>query len=323
MVQGEGFPGQVIRAGVLQLPIQWATGEERQELLADLLREGKNQGLHLAVLPEISLTGYDLCDKVGESADTIPGTLTDRLASLTRELQLTVVAGMTEAVENDLYNTLIVCDSLGFRGSYRKVHVSTLENACWKPGETPGIVTCDLGRIGLGICADMVYRTPWEWFQAEPADIIAISAAWPDFRSTHLPLSRRFSQYHHDCLTLLPRQISEVMGAPVLFSNYHGRLPVPVPITRWRLPVTFAGGSWIAGGHSVAVVTGQLECEWGISEVQLATHSKRPEKSQVQRWLPDTNDWIRGQFYLGETLSQWLLKGVYHYRRKVRSGSKD
>lgn len=228
---------------------------------------------------------------------------------------MVVVAGMVEREGRDLYNVFAVADSTGWRGRYRKIHISTVENSCWKPGRDPEIVETEIGRIGLGICADMVYRTPWESYRGRKADLVAICAAWPDFRKLRgLPVSQRFREIHHGYIQDLPEKISRALGVPVLFSNYHGEGAVSRPILGGNLKCFFAGGSRIVSqGHTLTeggdehsgVLYANLEP--GVGEAD------DPEWDGP--WLPHAGFLTRCQFYGGEVLSRLDFAGVYHYRR--------
>lgn len=91
------------------------------------------------------------------TAETIPGTLTDRLSSLARETGLWLVPGsMYERSGEHIYNTALVISPQGeIVAKYRKMFP-------WLPyesGTTPGDEFCvfdvpEVGRFGLCICYD-------------------------------------------------------------------------------------------------------------------------------------------------------------------------
>lgn len=304
-----------MKVAVIQIPVDWKQSGERLCALADLLEEAARQGARVAVLPEVSLTGYDISPLNYRIAETLPGPLTEWLCSIAQRLKMVVIAGMVERVGRDLYNVFAVADSTGWRGHYRKMHISTVENSCWKPGNSPEIVETECGRIGLGICADMVYRTPWEWYRGGKVDLVAICAGWPDFRKLRgLPVSRRFKQTHAGYTRDLPEKISRVLGVPVLFSNYCGKGAVSRPVIGGWLECVFAGGSRIvSGGHTLveadeenpAILTAEIKPVPGDIE----------EKEWEGSWLPHAGFLTRCQFYGGETLSRFGLAGIYQYRR--------
>ncbi len=305
----------MLRTAVIQIPMSWKTGEDRLRGIADLLEEAARGGAKTAILPEVSLTGYDVSHRNYTIAEPVPGPLTDWLCQVTKRLGIVVVAGMIEREGRDLYNVFAVTDSTGWRGHYRKIHISTVENCCWKPGSTPGIIDTGIGRIGLGICADMVYRAPWEFYRNGAVDLVAICAAWPDFRKLRgLPVSQRFRQLHAGYTRDLPEKISRVLGVPVLFSNYCGEGLVSRPVLGGTLECSFSGGSRIiTGGRTIS---GGDEENPGIFYADIEPGAGKVDPHEWDGpWLPHASFLTRCQFYGGEELSRLGLMGVYRYRR--------
>src|SRR5256885_9300453 len=50
---------------------------------------------------------------------------------------------------------------------YRKRHLVWWEHRYFRPGRRPGIVETPLGRVGLAICADMLYRRTWAEYRGK------------------------------------------------------------------------------------------------------------------------------------------------------------
>ncbi len=305
----------MLTAAVIQLSADWLRGEERLLGLSGLLAQAAEQNATIAVLPEVSLTGYDVSPHNYQVAEPVPGPLTEWLSSEARRLAMVVIAGMVEREGRDLYNIFAVADSTGWRGHYRKNHISTVENSCWKAGHEPGIIETEIGRIGLGICADMVYRTPWDCYLRERVDLVAVCAAWPDFRKLRgLPVSQRFREIHYGCTRRLPEKISKALGTPVLFSNYCGAGPVSRPILGGFIDCSFAGGSRIVTrGQTVTEADSE---KTDILYAEIETGGTEPDLQAWQGpWLPDAGFFTRCQFYGGEVLSRFAFTGAYQYRK--------
>lgn len=109
--------------------------------------------------------------KATDVAEAIPGPATERLAAAARRNRLWVVVGLTERVDERIYNTAVLLDRQGrLAGKYRKVHLPREE---WKQGITPGedypVFKTDFGTIAIQICYD--------WFFPESHAIFALRGA--------------------------------------------------------------------------------------------------------------------------------------------------
>lgn len=61
----------MLKAAVIQLPASWETGGQRLLEITRLLEEAALQGAKIAVLPEVSLTGYDVSPRNYEVAEPV------------------------------------------------------------------------------------------------------------------------------------------------------------------------------------------------------------------------------------------------------------
>src|ERR1039457_2954650 len=92
------------------------------------VRDAAKQGAELICLPELFQTQY-FCQRedtaLFELAEPIPGPATQRLAELTRELKITLIASLFERRAPGLYhNTAAILDRDGdLLGIYRKMHI--------------------------------------------------------------------------------------------------------------------------------------------------------------------------------------------------------
>ncbi|MBA7572908.1 Aliphatic amidase [subsurface metagenome] len=123
-----------------------------------------------------------LKDYLYNTAETIPGSSTDRLAAKAKELNMYVIFGMTEKVsEHDsLYNTSVFLGPSGIIGKYRKMNLweGGNEHLCWKKGKNTGVFDSPFGKVGLMICIDMHYWLGLE-LAKEGANFLVTVSAWP------------------------------------------------------------------------------------------------------------------------------------------------
>ena len=162
------------------------------------MEEAAAQGAQLIVFPEVSLQqnpswGYLSVHEptraelryVQDTAETVPGNSTDRIAVRARELGIHVVFGMTEASEKGLpYNTSVFLGPKGLLWKYRKTnlwdaeHGGGNEHLSWKRATELVVADSPWGKVGLAICIDMAHMLGPR-LAAKGADLLVTVSAWP------------------------------------------------------------------------------------------------------------------------------------------------
>lgn len=144
-----------------------------------LLRDAKAQGVQVACLPEL-FRSYYFCQSENHSyfdlAEPIPGPTSELFRTLSKELEMVIVASLFEKRTAGMYhNTVVVFDADGTDlGMYRKMHIPDdpryYEKFYFTPGDL-GFKNFDtkFGRIGVLICWD-------QWFP-EAARLTAMQGA--------------------------------------------------------------------------------------------------------------------------------------------------
>lgn len=301
-------------AAAIQLPATAGPASERLAGIDTALATASSMGVRLAVLPELCASGYEVGPRSFRIAEPVPGPLTHRFLEMAIRFDMAIVSGLVEREGTHCFNTAFVVDPTGLKGCYRKIRVSTIENAAWGRGENSAMVATDLGRIALGICADMVYASSWACHRGREIDLVAIGAAWPDFRKQVLPpTGRRFRSLHFGYTREIPEKISRALGVPVIFSNYTGAMHPPFPYIGAPIRVVLAGGSRIVQGVTLA---DESDSRGGVIAAEIVIGTRHPNEREWEGpWLPGANRWIRGQFHVGEALCRAVFTPVYHWRR--------
>ncbi len=155
------------------------TPAEAVRLFAPYVADAADQGAHLICLPEVLTKKFTGLSDL-EVAEAIPeGTATIALIDLAATHNLYIVAGLTEADHDTLYNTAVLVGPKGYIGKYRKV-VLTLEeanSACLAKGDAYPVFQTDIGRIGMMICYDIYSPDVARKLSRRGAEIIAIPVA--------------------------------------------------------------------------------------------------------------------------------------------------
>lgn len=131
----------------------------------------------LAVFPELAVTGYDLQAAV-DSAQPVPGALTDRLVDIAAAAGTWLVVGLAERVDETVYNDLVCVSPQGVEASYRKRYPWGDEAAVFGTGGEPVTVETPVGTVGFLLCYDLNFPEAALGYVREEVDILAVSAAW-------------------------------------------------------------------------------------------------------------------------------------------------
>lgn len=121
----------------------------------------------LMVLPELFNTGYNFSSRreLEKVAERIPdGHTSQKLLELSRDREMTIVAGIAERGRGNFYNSAIITRR-GRAFTYRKVHLFSNEKKYFKPGSEFKV----FGDLGVMICFD--------WFFPESARTLMLKGA--------------------------------------------------------------------------------------------------------------------------------------------------
>jgi predicted amidohydrolase len=153
-------PGHVRVAGIV---LKWLSGDKRANLerIEPRIREAAAHGAAIVCTTESFLDGYAVADRTlpderfRELGEPVPGgEHYARLAALADELDIYLVAGLTEARGEERYNAAVVVGPDGQPlGSYHKQRLGH-EVGRNLPGETNPVFSTPYGNLGLMICGD-------------------------------------------------------------------------------------------------------------------------------------------------------------------------
>ncbi|HEX6987029.1 MAG TPA: carbon-nitrogen hydrolase family protein, partial [Planctomycetaceae bacterium] len=170
-------PRRVVRlATVHYRPQGGATNAEKCRLFAPLVAEAARRGADLVVLPE-TLTYYGSGKTPAEVAEPVPGPSTDYFASLAKEHDLYIVAGLYERKDHLVYNVAVLLGPDGeVAGVYRKVTLPTGEvERGVAPGRDYPVFETRFGKVGMMVCYDGFFPEVARELANGGAEVIA----WP------------------------------------------------------------------------------------------------------------------------------------------------
>jgi len=176
--------------------IQMMAGSDKAENLKAAgywVREAAAAGARVIALPEVFIWRGSKKLERGQ-AERIPGTSSEAMSSLARELKIYLLAGsiLEEIPESDkAYNTSLLFDPAGnLLASYRKIHlfdvnlangVSLRESDTRAHGDAAVVGVGELCAMGLSVCYDLRFPELYRSLAKQGAEVIFVPAAFTAF----------------------------------------------------------------------------------------------------------------------------------------------
>lgn len=166
-----------MKVGVLQFSPAWKDKEANFGKIRELVGDEK---MDLLVLPELATTGYLFTSsrELTPLSEAFPGGESSQfLTDLAESIEGHVVCGVAEKQPRIIYNSAVLFDASGHRGTYRKVHLFDKEKEIFAPGNL-GFPVFDIGqaKIGLMVCFDWIFPESARSLMLGGAEIICHSA---------------------------------------------------------------------------------------------------------------------------------------------------
>jgi N-carbamoylputrescine amidase len=265
-----------ITVAAIQMPAETLNVAANLGRADGLLRQAWAGGAELAVLPELFNTGYGLCPDFGPVAEGIEGPTLGHLRRRSREWRMVIAAGFVEREGRHLYDSLAVVTPEGRTQVYRKRNLVFWERFRFRPGRQPAVVPTRFGRIGLAICADMIYRKVWHGYR-DRIDLAVVAAAWPDFADRHTGRKHWLLGHVGPLAGAIPGKVAHDLGIPVIFANQCGTTRTMIPIIREQIADRFSGQSSICDGRHGTSIRAGIEEHVLLSSITV--HSQQGLKS--------------------------------------------
>ena len=144
-----------IRIAMGQMLVEAGQHENNLIRACGMIREAAKKGSNMIILPECMDIGWTHPGAI-ELAEPIPGKSTDILCNVAKELNIYVVAGLTERYDEKIYNSAIIISNEGeIILTHRKINELSFALDLYSVGDKINIAETQYGRIGLAICADL------------------------------------------------------------------------------------------------------------------------------------------------------------------------
>ncbi len=171
-----------IMAAAIQMEPLIGQVERNRAHSLDLIEKAADRGATLAVLPELTNSGYvfeSRDEAVSLAEDARTGPTVQAWSALASQRGLHLVAGLCERAGDDIFNSAVVIGPGGVLGVFRKIHLWDQENRFFTPGDL-GFPVLDLpfGKLGVMICYDGWFPESFRACALAGADIVCIPTNW-------------------------------------------------------------------------------------------------------------------------------------------------
>jgi len=139
------------------------------------IKISKNEGAHVICFPELNITGYSNLEEIKNSAEPVPGPITQDLSNLSKSQKIVILAGIVEKDEKDhIFSSHLVIKPDGFVGVYRKLHIAPPEQGIFTPGDTIPLFDARGVKFGIQLCYDAHFPELSTHMAIKGADLIFI-----------------------------------------------------------------------------------------------------------------------------------------------------
>ena len=174
------------RAGVVQFDVECGRIEANLEKISGYLETLASEKVSLVVLPEMFSCSFDNENLKEHSKSTQK--IIEKLSYFALDYRMAIAGTLPEQEEGLIFNTMVFIDTDGkIKGKYRKLHLFRLtgEHLYYTAGNKIVTVDSTLGRIGLMTCYDLRFPELARSLFLNGAQLIVISAQWPEHRKEH------------------------------------------------------------------------------------------------------------------------------------------
>jgi predicted amidohydrolase len=124
--------------------------------MAGWVEAAKKRGADLVCFPEMNVTGYSTRDNINDSAQPVPGPISDSVLTMARKFKTAILAGLTEkGAEDRVFASHLVVTPQGIAGIYRKIHIAPPEVDVFSPGNTIPLFEFKDVKLGIQLCYDV------------------------------------------------------------------------------------------------------------------------------------------------------------------------
>ncbi len=305
---------RIVKIALIQLNNYYEDQASGYRVATSLITQAAAQGIEIAVLPELSGCGYIPNQTIWQFAEPADGKTAQWACELSAQLGIYIGAGFIETDGKDFYNSYLLSSPNGsICGIIRKEEA---ESYCFKRGRGDIYIDTDIGRIGIGICADNHFAERLNRMKDANIDFMLMPHASPaPFKATSKISEKDIALFKQQPY-LVAATYSKYLRVPTIYVNAVGSFPKLMGgfgVKSFNENFRLMGGSLIINADGELIVKMGSKEGYEISSIALGTNCETPVMPSVYhgKWLHPGNTLYR---YL--ILPMLIRKGMRSYNKE-------
>lgn len=271
---------------VAAVQVQACLGQTMTNLehFTPLVEQAAREGAQLIVLPELAAPGYSLSKLIWEAGERRDGPTMRWLQEVSARLGVYTGIGFIEADGEDFFNTYALGAPDGHIAGF--VRKTMAETYCFRCAAGSHVIDTEIGRIGVGICADNLFVANLHKMQDHSADILLMPHAAPiPYRTGGLVNEKDIPEARQTMSQMASDRASRI-GLPTVFVNQVG----PRGAEKWAglfgavmNPDTFHLGGLSTIADPDGIILAQLDEQREaviVADVLLDQSRRKPSRSR-------------------------------------------
>jgi N-carbamoylputrescine amidase len=144
------------------------------------VRDAKEQDAAIVCFPELNISGYSTHADIKETAEPIPGAVSQHVLRMAQRHQITILAGLAEKDETGrVFASHLVVTPEEIRSVYRKIHIAPPERSIFSAGSAVPLSDICGVKFGIQLCYDVHFPELSTRMAVAGADVIFMPHASP------------------------------------------------------------------------------------------------------------------------------------------------
>jgi omega-amidase len=178
-----------MKIGCAQMDCLTGDAERNLRKVREFAESASEAGCDMAIFPEMVDTGCNAA-ALREYASSWNEGPFQQLQSIARQTRICIVCGISELVEDRLFNAVAILGPDGqMIANYRKTHLITTEpfgeHRVFTAGDSFCLFTFEGLKFGVMVCYDLRFPEVARYYATQGASVILMPSAWPLSRLQH------------------------------------------------------------------------------------------------------------------------------------------
>jgi predicted amidohydrolase len=169
-----------IRIAAVMMNCPLGRTRENLDRMTGWVAAAKKRGADFVCFPEMNVTGYSTKVRIKNSAESVPGPISQTILEAAREFDMVILAGLAEKdAKSRVFACHLVVSPQGVVGVYRKIHIAPPEKKIFSAGARIPFFEIRGVKFGIQLCYDAHFPELSTRMATDGADIIFMPHASP------------------------------------------------------------------------------------------------------------------------------------------------